>query len=110
VVTGKAIELRELWPAWRIARLYASGELVQRFAQRHGLPYDQGVCSHPLAFGGFPVRWHPGTEGIELEGEEGMAGSEQLMIDVFLRISQVTGETLFRPLAEIANIVHAELN
>jgi len=53
-----------------------------------------------------PVRRHRLGVVIELEGEDGMAGGDQLVIDFLLVVAEVTGETAGSTDGEVAEIGH----
>src|SRR5664279_2639231 len=108
VVTGKTIQLCVFWP---VRAESAAAHSLQRLVQLHRLTDRPLLHAKPWGIAlaiGFPVPRHGRTEGIEFEGQIGMAGGDHLVIDLLISSTHMASQALFRPFDEIAGIVHSQ--
>ena len=86
----EAAHLGELGP---FVAAGVAGEVVERGAELHDLPHGPGADAVGVARPrGGPVRRHGLGVVVELEGEDGMAGGDQLVVDFLVGVAEVAGE------------------
>src|SRR6185295_258858 len=102
VMAGCAGELGKLRPALAPG---AAREEVEARGEGRRLPDRPGARA--LGSRVLPVRRHGAREVVELEGEHGMAGRDQLVIDRAVRIAEMAGEAEAGADAEVLQVAQA---